>query len=126
MNLAQIAMTVMLSMVCAIPCSQAEFTLPPFENNLKLQGTGATGLCLGRAGRRLGGPRAFWRCSARATLLSRAVFVVVHCCDLRCDRMRPTGPFCTIVGFADAPVPNCATIRVPQCMNLLLEGAPPP
>ena len=73
MNLAQIAMTVMLSMVCAIPCSQAEFTLPPFENNLKLQGTGATGLSLGRAGRRLGGPRAFWRCSARATLLSRAV-----------------------------------------------------
>ena len=29
-------------MVCAIACSQTEFTLPPFENNLKLQGSGAT------------------------------------------------------------------------------------
>ena len=48
MNLAQIAMTVMLSMVCAIPCSQAEFTLPPFENNLNLQGSGAADWCVGR------------------------------------------------------------------------------
>ena len=52
----------MLSVICAIPCSQAEFTLPPCENNLKLQGKGVAGLCLGRSGRRLGGLRAFWRC----------------------------------------------------------------
>ena len=70
---AQFALLTTLSVVCAIACSQAEFTLPPFENNLKLQGSGAADLCLDRTGRRLGGPRAFWRCSARATLLSRAV-----------------------------------------------------
>ena len=36
-NRAQIAMTAMLSAVCAISCPQAEITLPPFENHLKLQ-----------------------------------------------------------------------------------------
>ena len=70
---AQYDLLITLSVVCAIACSQAEFTLPPYENNLKLQGSGAADLCLGRTVRQLGGPLAFWRCSARPTLLSRVV-----------------------------------------------------
>ena len=54
---AQYALLTTLSVVCAIACSQAEFTLPPFENNLKLQGSGAADCYLGRAGRCLAGPR---------------------------------------------------------------------
>ena len=52
---AQYDLLITLSVVCAIACSQAEFTLPPYENNLKLQGSGAADLCLGRTVRRLGG-----------------------------------------------------------------------
>ena len=37
--------TVMLSVVCAITCSQAEFTFPPFENDQKLQGTELSERC---------------------------------------------------------------------------------
>ena len=56
--------TVMLSVVCAITCSQAEFTFPPFENDQKLQGTE---LCLSAAdalsaGSIWGGPRLLVRC----------------------------------------------------------------
>ena len=102
MNLAQIAMTVMLSMVCAIPCSQAEFTLPPFENNLNLQGSGAADWCVGRTGRRLGGPRAAWRCSAQATLLSRAMMWRARAVHVRCDGLRTAWPFCMILGGSDA------------------------
>ena len=82
------------SVVCAIPCSQAEFTLPPFENNLNLQGSGAADWCVGRTGRRLGGPRAAWRCSARATLLSRAMMCRARAVHVRCDGLcEPLGRF---------------------------------
>ena len=52
---AQYDLLITLSVVCAIACSQAEFTLPPYENNLKLQGSGAADLCLGRTVRRAEG-----------------------------------------------------------------------
>ena len=57
----------MLSVVCAIPCSQAEFTFPPFENDQMLQGPVLYTRCFCRGRRRSGGPRIRGRCSARAT-----------------------------------------------------------
>ena len=56
----------MLSVVCAIPCLQAEFTFPPFENDQMLQGPVLYTLCCCRGCRRSGGPRIRGRCSARA------------------------------------------------------------
>ena len=54
--------TVMLSVVCAITCSQAEFTFPPFENDQKLQGTELSERCCCSIGRIWGGPRLLVRC----------------------------------------------------------------
>ena len=68
-NRAQIAMTAMLSAVCAISCPQAQITLPPVENHPKLQGTELSEPCRCRSDRIWGGPRVLAHCICGDTCL---------------------------------------------------------
>ena len=76
---AQIAMTAMLSMLCAKPCPQAQITLPPFKNHLEPKGPVLFDRLRCRIGRIRGGPCATARCRCRAMLLGCAISDTPEC-----------------------------------------------
>ena len=115
--------TVMLSVICAIPCSQAEFTFPPFENDRKLQGGVLYSLCCCRGCRRSGGPRTRGRCGARATVLGCASVGVWLCARLWRPLVAAWAALHDLWRFWYALLEMCAMVCGILCGPVVLRNA---
>ena len=88
---AQHSSLIMWSVLCAFPCPQAWKSQPLFENDLKLQGSGASDRCLGWTNHRFRGPCVYLRYNARPTVLSRAVLCRTLPCTSDVTTCEPLG-----------------------------------